>query len=334
MRGSLFFLLFIFVSSLASAQKNDSVRLFVDSALNLMQRHSMFSARLDWKKIRSRTHVLATNASTYSEAGPALKFAFNQLGDKHGWLVLDDTDYRNPRFKPDTGRVNANMKEAASKGPRIYIHRLSKYIAYISIPFFGGQSLDKMNAFAQRIQDSLCKVTDPDIRGIILDLRLNAGGNIYPMIVGIGNIYGKQPPAKNRSAVYEIKDNSLTLNDTLVVKLQSDCGDFSQLPVAVITGPVTGSSGEFLAIAFSTRRNTRLFGERTAGYTTANNGFLLPGRNNGLVLGESYARDANGKIFTNGVVPTVLISGGDDFFHPEKDRKIRAALAWLSKQKK
>ena len=64
----------------------DSVRSYVDSALNLMQNNSAYSKNVNWRMIRDSAHLLAANAKTYSEAAPALKYAFNKLGDKHGWL--------------------------------------------------------------------------------------------------------------------------------------------------------------------------------------------------------------------------------------------------------
>lgn len=313
------------------AQQPDSVKIFVDSALNIMKSHSMYSDKVNWKEVKLKVKDLAAHAKNYAEAGDAVKYAFSALGDKHGWLVLDDKDYRNPDFKPDTGRLSANIKAAASKGPKVYAGKVERY-AYVSIPFFGKQDTVSMNAFAQRIQDSLCNNLSKDSKGIILDLRLNAGGNIYPMLVGISNVYGSQYE-KGKSFVgdWEIKDHQFKLSETFYARLKTNCGDYTHLPVAVLIGPVTGSSGEFLAIGFSTRPKTILIGERTAGFTTANMGYLLPGKNNGIVLSESMAIDRNGITYPDGINPQLEIRG-DDFFNRENDPKIQAALAWLKKQ--
>ena len=313
------------------AQQPDSVRIFLDSAMNIMQRHSMFSGKVNWKEVRLKVNDLAAHAKNYAEAGDAVKYAFNALKDKHGWLVLDDKDYRNADFKPDTGRLSANIKQAAAKGPKVYAGKVDGY-AYVSIPFFGGQDTVSMNAFAQRIQDSLCNYLSPDTRGAILDLRLNAGGNLYPMIVGVSNIYGSQyEKGKSFAGDWQIKDHQVRLSDTVYARLKTNCGDYTHLPFAVLVGPVTGSSGEFLAIGFSTRPKTILIGEKTAGFTTANMGYLLPGKNNGIVLSESMAIDKNGISYPDGIVPQVIVTG-DDFFQRENDPKILAAIEWLKKQ--
>jgi len=334
LRKLLFFLTFFSLLASANAQP-DSVRRFVDSALNLMQQHSMYSQKLNWKTIRDSTAKLAAGVQTYSETLPALQYAFNSLGDKHGWLVIDDKEYRNTSLQPKVNRTSQNIMEAVTKGGKIYKGTVEGKYAYLSLPFFGKQDTSSMNDFAQRLQDSLCSVVTPQTKGVILDLRLNPGGNSFPMIMGVSNLYGKQPKrkeGKGYSGDWDIQNNELRLSETFYVRLQRTCGDLSNLPVAVLVGPQTGSSGEFIAIAFSTRRKTILIGEETAGYTTGNQGYYLPGINNAIVLAESAAVDRSGKEYPNGIKPSIEVKG-DDFFHRENDPKVRAAVQWLKKQK-
>lgn len=327
------FSFFIFCS-IGSAQQPDSVRFYLDSALNIMQNHSMFSKNIDWKTVRDSAHLLARDATTYEGTYDALKYAFNKLGDKHGWLSLNDTDYRNPAFKTDTGRISEDMKAAAMNGAKIYCGVVENEYAYLSMPFFGGQTTDKMNSFAQRLQDSLCKVLKPSSKGLILDLRLNAGGNLFPMLVGVSNVIGngKYGYTSTEDESAYIKDYGITLKTTdsvYHIQLQYNCGDYSNLPVAVIIGPVTGSAGEGVAITFAARPNTVLIGERSAGFTSSNNGYLLPGGRDGIVIGEGFDKDKNGKEYIDDVKPEIEVVGGDAFFDRKKDKKIQAALKWL-----
>ena len=117
-----------------------------------------------------------------------------------------------------------------------------------------------------------------------------------------------------------LKNGSVTLLDPMVISLKRTCGEYQQIPLATIIGPATGSAGEQLTIILSTRKNSILIGENTAGYVTANNGFLLPGKNNGIVIGESYTRDKNGRIYFEDVSPTIKVTGGDDFLHLQNDK--------------
>lgn len=321
----------------SGAQTNDSVRIFVDSALNIMQHRSVFSPPLNWETIRDSVHKLSARATSYAEAAPSIQFAFNLLQDKHGWLELNGVQYFNPFLKRDNSRINEQTMKAIVRAP-IKSAVLEKYFAYLAIPFTNGQTKEKMNRFAQQVQDSLCKVVSSSTRGLVIDLRLNGGGNVFPMIIGIVNVLGDGTYTESVNSLGEkegelvIKGQQITLLDTIVVKLQKNCGDLTRLPLVVLTGPATGSSGEQLAIILSMRKNTILMGENTAGYTTGNNGFLLPGTDNGIVIGESFTRDKAGKIYMGEVTPSIPVPGGDNFIDLVKDKKIQAALQWLKLQ--
>lgn len=331
-----FSILVILLPIFCAAQKADSVRVFVDSALNIMQKKSLFAKNLKWSKIRDTVQYMAKDATTYEEAAPAIKFAFNLLNDKHGWLVLNDETYINPFLSRDNSRINEATKAVIVK-PSIRSAVLQKKYAYLSIPFFGGQTSTGMNDFAQRLQDSLCNVISQGTRGVIIDLRLNGGGNMYPMVIGISNLLtdGKLTESVNSGGDTDgetvLTNGAITLLDTIVIRLKRNCGQYQQIPIAVLIGPATGSAGEQLAIILSSRKNSMLIGENTAGYVTGNNGFLLPGKNNGIVIGESYTKDKNGRIYLEDVAPVIKVTGGDDFSNLMNDKKITTAINWLSK---
>ncbi|HEX2532303.1 MAG TPA: S41 family peptidase [Chitinophagaceae bacterium] len=331
---SLLALLALLMPAGAKAQKTDSVRVFVDSALNILQHRSLFARPLNWAVIRDSAHRMAAHATTYAEAAPAVQFAFNLLGDKHGWLVLEGKEYTNPFLLRDNSRINEATRAVITK-PGIRKAVLGKDIAYLNIPFFGGQTGPKMNDFAQRLQDSLCAAVNKNTKGLVIDLRLNGGGNLFPMLVGVANVIGNGKWTESVNSLGEkdgelvLKDYSVTLLDTIVVKLTRMCGDHTRLPLTVLIGPATGSSGEQLAIVLGQRKGAVLVGEPTAGYVTDNNGFRLPGRENGIVIGESYTRDAKGQVYLKDVVPAIPVPGGDDFGNLEKDAKVQAAIRWI-----
>lgn len=95
--------------------------------------------------------------------------------------------------------------------------------------------------------------------------------------------------------------------------------------MAVLVGPHTASSGEMTAISFIDNANVKLFGQPTAGFTTANQGFRL---SNGafLYLATSYTADKLFKIYKGRITPDVLVdkpANGND------DPAIDAASAWV-----
>ena len=70
--------------------------------------------------------------------------------------------------------------------------------------------LDKKS---QSLNDSLCSLLDKNVVGIILDLRLNGGGAMYPMMLGLEQLLhdGKIGSFTENAGNWIIKNNSFTL---------------------------------------------------------------------------------------------------------------------------
>ena len=125
----------LFLALLSQAQKPDSVKIFIDSALSIMQHNSINAGQLDWTQIRDSVEMMTAKAKDYRDVQPAIQYAFNRLGDKHGWLVFADKDYKNPAFPPDTSRISNDIKQTALKGPQVYAAQIKKKI-YVSLNTF------------------------------------------------------------------------------------------------------------------------------------------------------------------------------------------------------
>ena len=107
-------------------------------------------------------------------------------------------------------------------------------------------------------------------KGWIVDLRGNTGGNMWPMLTGIGPILGDGRVgsfvAADGNVTWFYQDGktgtrnpagletvSLTLEDAPVLMTPSS-------PVAVLVDSSTASSAEAITIAFHGRPDTRFFG--------------------------------------------------------------------------
>ena len=86
--------------------------------------------------------------------------------------------------------------------------------------------------------------------------------------------------------------------------------------------------GEALAISFKGRPRTRFIGEKTGGYTTANESIQFSAET-GMFLATSVETDRNRNRYPENVSPDEEITGGDDFDYLLNDKKIQAALRWL-----
>lgn len=151
-------------------------------------------------------------------------------------------------------------------------------IGYVRVTSFGGTS-DQALAFADAIQATIRAADHDSIVGWVVDLRSNGGGNMWPMIAGIGPIFGEGlagyfiGPAGLEST-WEYRSGASWSGGVRAQSVTMPYALRKERPkVAVLTDNGIGSSGEATLIAFLQRPNTRTFGTAPCGLSTANQGF-------------------------------------------------------------
>lgn len=113
-----------------------------------------------------------------------------------------------------------------------------------------------------------------NMRGLILDFRHHQGGDMHPLIFALSRFL-------NNSSLFAWSNIKVKKTDKKWVNLIDGVLKFDQyyisnstnnnhIPIAVIIGEKTGSSGEFVASSFIDRDNVKLFGEKSGGFLSAN----------------------------------------------------------------
>lgn len=218
-------------------------------------------------------------------------------------------------------------------------HRLEDEIGYIQIPHFVNVDDNREPEFASTADNLIAGIDAAPTCGWVVDLRLNGGGSYAPMVTGLGPILGNgtfvgwlDANGRQTWVMYEdgrVLDDGREVSNYLgndTYRLQNP-----NPPVAVLTGPNTGSSGEVTTLAFVGRSDSRSFGETTGGYSTANVGYsLFDGTL--LVLAEAAMTDRSGTTHLAGVVPDELIPNDWTAFGTDDDPVLGAAIDWLDAQ--
>lgn len=229
-----------------------------------MDKNGIFANGAEWEK--AKTEALAAKPSSLEEAQKIVVQAGKVAGGKHTFLMTADEIAEN-----DT---------ADWKMPTVDL--LENGIAIIKLPQFMGNT-DEGIKYANTVLNALPNT----LQGVIIDLRGNRGGNMYPMIAAVHRFLPDDVILQLRT-----RRNSMKINVEYALKVTGvaqqtrvDC------PVALLTDEWTGSSGEAVLLCFRGLANARTFGTPTAGYASCNQPFNLPGGSQ-LVLttGEDVAR--------------------------------------------
>lgn len=331
---SFFFLISLFASvSLLSQQfKNDSVKIFVDQSIDLIRSNAINISKIDL--IKTGLYSKAQNMEQVSEVAALYSEVFELLGDYHGGLKYKGKTYG---WNKPLGVSNDYLKGKLKSETAVVSQVIDKNIGYIRIPGNNDFAFKKVDSIANDITSHINVINSVKIKAWIIDLRMNTGGNMYPILLGlrefIGSnnvVFGGFRNSKGESSgKWEIKDGKMLIDGTELVRLaQLNRPIKKDIPIVILTSCYTASAGEMTAIALIGRKYTYVMGERTADYTTAIQGFMI-NNDAGLNLSTDYVIDRNGKVYTSSIKPDFEIMGEDNLDNIKKDKKVLEALKLL-----
>lgn len=212
-----------------------------------------------------------------------------------------------------------------------YVPPMSKLIdkryGYLRIPGFVGNA-DASKRFAGEIQDAIRDMDRPGLRGWIVDLRIDTGGNMWPMITGLGALIGDGKIGSFVSAKgaddWYYRDGEAGIGENGIVKIVSYKLKKPDLPIVVLIDRRTASSGEATAISFIGKRNVVVMGGESAGLSTAN---AFKPLSDGAIINLCVAADMDrtGKRYDAKISPDVEVKTDWSRFGAGDDPVIVAA---------
>lgn len=265
---------------------------YVHKAIAIMDKNALFAEGPLWESAKKQ--ALSSTPETMDEAYKIVREALKTAGGKHSFLMERSTVQYN-----DTLQWRMPMIDMTEDG-----------ILVITIPDFSGNEI-QARQYAQTLLDGI----SPDVQRVILDLRGNTGGNMYPMIAGVNALLPDGIVLKFRRQ--NGRESNLTAEYIANVQGVERKATISP-DIAILTDGDTASSGEALLICFRGLSNVRTFGSPTAGYASANRSFDM---RDGSILVITTSCDVarTGEVFC------------DDPINPDclTDTPMDAALEWL-----
>ncbi|ASW73766.1 hypothetical protein CJF12_05330 [Chryseobacterium piperi] len=289
---------------------------YIDEFKEIVKKKSIFRNAIDWKILQTNLTKISGDMETIEDTGPALSYIMKTLataGDHHSFI----------QSKENTQEKNSSNPTAREPESQL----LDQKIGYIMVPGFSSLNKEIGVAFAEKIQNMIRKLdAKNDIKGWIIDLRQNSGGNMHPMIGGLGPLTGEgilgyfvvDGKTKSPWKYQQGKITNITVPQPYTLKKPNQ-------KIAILIGPATASSGEATAISFIGKKNAKTFGQPSAGYTSANQDFKLSDGKS-LYLASSYEMDRTGKEYKEKIQPDVLITPSTD---KNTDADIQKASDWI-----
>jgi len=291
-----------------------TARSYLDQVLNTMQTNSINRKTIDWTAFRRSVDEVAPTAQSVQDLYPAIRTALGLLDDHHSFYQGPDGTYV---YNPSP---RGNCTDPTPPVPDIPVA-----IGYVKVGSFSGSAGESVD-FAQGIQNVVRTADRADLTGWVVDLRHNGGGNMWPMIAGLGPVLGDGDAGAfidpdDGIIWWGYRGGASISGGTALVTVPNPYRLFRQNPrVAVLTNCAVASSGEATTIAFRARPDTRSFGTATSGVSTANRGYPLTGGGT-LQLTVSTMADRTGRKYGDVVMPDEVIT--------DPTETVRRAVEWL-----
>jgi carboxyl-terminal processing protease len=285
---------------------------YLTDALNIIEARSFKNDQIDWHDFRSKVLKHAKNDKTIDDFHNSIKYALSLLQDGHSFFISSE-DYKKGLSNNPSEKINSIESNFENQ------------IGYIKIPGFDvSEALCK--AFSVRLQETIIDIDKNNLNGWIIDLRDNIGGDMWPILLGIGPIVG------NGTAGYFVTNKKVFIKwgysegktydgESIVSSLTNNYElKNTNKKIAVLISRRTASSGEIIALAFKGLPKTRFFGDRTAGRTTSNSSILLSDSSM-IQLMTTVLADRNKTIYGESIVPDEITKNEDP---------IKVATKWIN----
>lgn len=307
---------------------SDEVVAYLDAAWELFTTHSILRDEVDWEQLREDTERQLRGAEHPDQAWPALRGALSRIGDNHSFFRTPEEYLRIVGRRP-------SPQQAEESTPTAQL--LDGGVGYLMVPRLVNAEQNTVIAYANILQTLLRRAEEHAACGYVVDLRGNTGGNLWPMLLGLGPLIGEgelgayvdvdgvsTPWVHRDGGVYHGEQHQMTLNQPLATITPAP-------PVAVLTDARTASSGEALAVAFRGRPDTLSFGQDTYGISTTNRGFALSDGAR-IFLTTIAVADRSGRAYGKRIEverPVAVGEAGPADAAPGDDPVVQAARDWL-----
>ncbi|GAB1446678.1 hypothetical protein MASR2M41_24750 [Flammeovirgaceae bacterium] len=292
--------------------KETSAKDYLNEMLDYMEKNHVNRKTIDWPAFRSAVQQKAASAEKIIDADEGILYALELHNVQTSFLITNQ------------GKIlifNTPCTDTAA--PEVNV---PADIGYIRIPTFGSTGVNAA-IFAEKMHGEIRDKDEAGLKGWIVDLRGNTGGNMWPMLAGIGPVLGNGLAgyfidSEDVKKAFGYKDGAATYDDAAVVAVSFPYTLLSTgSKVAVLVDHATTNAAESVALAFNGKDNTRSFGPLTCGRAGGNQTFSM---SDGSVLFLTVAFMADraevkqrGQLTPNELVddPTLIFDKAVEWIH-------------------
>ncbi|MGJ8666489.1 MAG: S41 family peptidase [Patiriisocius sp.] len=326
-----------------SEKKENNSKIILDSIIRLSKSKAYNSSQMDWDTLSKEMYHISEQFDSIDKIGKPTEHMFKSLGDFHGMLIYDyKVAYS---YTPENGGIPKDslwrkITTSKIKLPYEVLGKMIKNntIAYLEIVGTGMMQEADIKQAREKIREVICSLKAKNPMGWILDLRCNIGGNMHPMLAGLGelipdaNLGGDTTDGINFNNSWSLKNGIFLENEYAHYPEKLQCPELkSKNRIAVLTSRFTASSGEVVVSSLKGQNNINLIGEKTAGLSSTNGWYVLSDK---WILApmEAYFMSKDKTVHKDGIHPHIRIIEPLDLNNLTQGATIDAAIKWIESE--
>lgn len=322
-------ILLLAISSNCSSSKEKELtpKKYLDEVLEIVEKNSINKDSVDFEIIKSNALSKLSNVNSIEDCYPIINSILRELEDNHSFFMSKE-QVKKWKSTSETTDISRLITFSGKL--------LNNNLGYIKMNGFSSGDSISIQKYADSLQNMIKSIDNKNLKGWILDLRENTGGNCWPMLTGIGPLLGNGicgyfVDIKGNKSSWFYKDGESGINEFTIAKVSNQPYELydKNKPLAILTGYKTGSSGEVVVTAFHNKENTKSFGEKTAGLSTGNENFDLSDGSMILLTTSIYA-DRKGVIFGGKIEPDEIVELKYNSIGEQNDLVIQRAIEWIN----
>lgn len=273
------------------------VDVYLNEVVDYMEEYHINKANINWAEFRANVQQHGKSAAKIADTNETIQYAFELLDDQTSFLITafgQALSYGTECTDADPGEETGTAE-----------------IGYIKISTYAGTGVSAA-VFAEKMHGEIRDQDTNDKKGWIVDLRKNTGGNMWPMITGIGPLLGNGTAgffvdSDGTQTSFGYSAGSAVYDDEPVITVSKPYSSplLDGAKIALLVDQSTTNAAEVVMIAFSGRPQTRTFGFATCGRASGNQTFKMSD-GSVLYLTTSFLIDRNQINKQGPLVPDVV----------------------------
>ena len=234
----------------------DSIRVFYDTLFSVMKTEYLYKETINWSELEPKIRKNLIQYQDFQSSLKEITTIFDISKATHCTLFYNEKNFSASYDGPSEKDFSKQWIKKYSTNPTFEVKILDNQYGYILMPSINFEDISKENIhkLSQPLYDEVCKIKNSKkIKGWIIDLRFNTGGNSMPMLLALydflGNnvVYGTLNIDKKRLSTTRLNNGNYFDNETIISYIKINPKKLTNTKVAIITGIVTASSGEITA---------------------------------------------------------------------------------------